>query len=49
MLDTAGDPSRTKCSFVVNLTTYAKTTNGDDLSYPHISSGAAFALEINQP
>lgn len=49
MLDTAGDPSRTKCSFVVNLTTYAKTTNGDDLSYPHTSSGAAFALEINQP
>ncbi len=49
MLDTAGDPTRTKCSFVVNLTTYAKTTNGDDLSYPYATSGGAFALEINQP
>jgi len=49
MLNTAGDPSRTKCSFVVNLTTYAKTTNGDDLSYPYATSGAAFSLEINQP
>lgn len=49
MLDTAADPTRTKCSFVVNLTTYAKTTDGDDLSYPHMTSGAAFALEINQP
>ncbi|MCA0454117.1 MAG: hypothetical protein LCI00_09110 [Chloroflexi bacterium] len=49
MLDTASDPGRNKCSFVVNLTTYAKTTNGDDLSYPYATSGAAFALEINQP
>lgn len=46
MLDTASDPTRLKCSFVVNLTTYAKTTNGADLNYPHDDVSGAFALEI---
>jgi hypothetical protein len=35
-----------KCSFAVTLTTYAKTTNGANFSYPHDSETAAFALEI---
>ena len=35
-----------KCSFAVTLTTYAKTTNGENFSYPYDSETAAFALEI---
>lgn len=35
-----------RCSFAVTLTTYAKTTNGENLSYPHAQETAAFALAI---
>jgi hypothetical protein len=43
---TIPDASRRKCSFVVQLTTWSKTTNGADLSYPYDQTGGAFALEI---
>lgn len=36
-----------RCSFAVSLTTFAKTTNGEDLSYPHAQETAAFALAID--
>lgn len=36
-----------RCSFAVTLTTYAKTTNGEDLSYPYGQETAAFALSIH--
>jgi hypothetical protein len=36
-----------RCSFAVTLTTYAKTTNGEDLSYPQAQESAAFALAID--
>ena len=35
-----------RCSFAVTLTTFAKTTNGESLSYPYASETAAFALSI---
>lgn len=37
-----------RCSFAVTLTTYAKTTNGENLSYyPYDQETAAFALAID--
>jgi hypothetical protein len=36
-----------RCSFAVTLTTYAKTTNGENLNYPHAQETAAFALAIS--
>lgn len=36
-----------RCSFAVTLTTFAKTTNGENLNYPHAQETAAFALAIN--
>lgn len=36
-----------RCSFAVTLTTFAKTTNGENLSYPHAQETAAFALAID--
>lgn len=36
-----------RCSFAVTLTTFSKTTNGESLSYPHVSETAAFALAID--
>ncbi|MFZ5636127.1 MAG: hypothetical protein ACOY82_06020 [Pseudomonadota bacterium] len=36
-----------RCSFAATLTTFAKTTNGEDLSYPHAQETAAFALAID--
>ena len=35
-----------RCSFAATLTTQAKTTNGEDLSYPYAQETAAFALAI---
>ena len=35
-----------RCAFAVTLTTFAKTTNGGDYTYPHVSETAAFALAI---
>src|SRR5262249_44988291 len=35
-----------RCSFAVTLTTYSKTTNGEDLNYPYAQESAAFALAI---
>ena len=51
MLDAAGSRSAgqvlERCSFAVTLTTYAKTTNGSNLSYSYYGQEtAAFALEI---
>lgn len=37
-----------RCSFAVTLTTFSKTTNGESLSYPHVSETAAFALAIDE-
>ena len=36
-----------RCSFAVTLTTFAKTTNGENLNYPHTQETAAFALSID--
>lgn len=36
-----------RCAFTVFLTTYGKTTDGDDLGYPHAGDSAAFALEVD--
>ncbi|HSU99631.1 MAG TPA: hypothetical protein VLI91_05955 [Roseiarcus sp.] len=36
-----------RCSFAVTLTTYAKTTNGENFSYPFGQETAAFALAID--
>jgi hypothetical protein len=36
-----------RCSFAVTLTTYAKTTNGENLGYPYAQEPAAFALAID--
>jgi hypothetical protein len=47
MLRTDLDPTRKKCAFTVFLTTYAKTTDGDNLYNPWITKTAAFAIEIN--
>ncbi|HUG23508.1 hypothetical protein [Piscinibacter sp.] len=38
-----------RCSFAVTLTTLAKTTNGENLNYPHAQETAAFALAIDGP
>lgn len=35
-----------RCSFAVTLTTYAKTTNGENMSFPYAQETAAFALAI---
>jgi hypothetical protein len=35
-----------RCSFAATLTTYAKTTDGEDLNYPYAQETAAFALAI---
>jgi hypothetical protein len=35
-----------RCSFAATLTTYAKTTNGENLNYPYAQETAAFALAI---
>ncbi len=36
-----------RCSFAVTLTTYAKTTDGSNMNYPHAQETAAFALAID--
>jgi hypothetical protein len=36
-----------RCAFAVTLTTYAKTTDGSNLAYPHAQETAAFALAID--
>jgi hypothetical protein len=36
-----------RCSFAVTLTTYAKTTNGENFNYPQAQETAAFALAID--
>jgi hypothetical protein len=36
-----------RCSFSVTLTTFVKTTNGENFGYDHRSETAAFALEID--
>lgn len=36
-----------RCSFAVTLTTWAKTTDGANFSYPHDDEVAAFALQIS--
>lgn len=35
-----------RCSFAATLTTYAKTTDGENLNYPYAQETAAFALAI---
>ncbi|NOT87475.1 MAG: hypothetical protein HOP03_04760 [Lysobacter sp.] len=47
-LDAPNPPTvLSRCAFAVTLTTYAKTTNGEDLSYPYAPETAAFALAID--
>ncbi len=36
----------TRCAFAVTLTTWSKTTDGEDFDYPHDLETAAFALQI---
>ncbi len=43
---TPATPPHTRCAFTVFLTTRSKLTNGDNLSFPHQSDSAAFALDI---
>lgn len=38
--------AHSRCAFTVFLTTYGKTTDGDNLSYPHVTDSAAFALSV---
>ena len=49
-IDAPGPPPVTtvleRCAFAVTLTTWSKTTDGENFGYPHASETAAFALQI---
>lgn len=47
MLTRADGTVLPRCAFAVTLTTRAKTTNGEELSYPSAHEAAAFALAID--
>ncbi len=46
MLDTATNPSRTKCAFTIFLTIQNKLTDGDDWGFLQANDSAAVAIEI---